>query len=121
MNNGEFFKLEVQLPSSIDTQIHFRGIQNGNKFLILQWLGSNLEGITFSDIEVKHKSFKKRIDAQGKRKYRKLHQQSGFENILNDNPTERSKQDTHQPIEDILGTQFDFGNPANVYRVFGDI
>lgn len=119
-NNGEYLRLEVQLPSSSNTQIRFRGIQKGNKFLILQWVGSCLEGVTFSDIEVKHKDFKKRIAAPGKRKYRSSHQKGEFENILNDNSTERSKQDTNQPIEDILGTQFDFGSPANIYKVFGD-
>lgn len=120
MSNSEFLKLEVQLPSDSNTQIRFRGIQKDNKFLILQWIGSDLEGIIFSDIEVKHKAFKKMIDAPGKRKYRKSHQQGSFENILNDNPTERSKQDADQPIEDILGTQFDFGNSANIHKVFGD-
>lgn len=121
MNNGDFLKLEVQLPSISNTQVHFRGIQKGNKFLILQWLGSDIEGTTFSDIEVKHKAFKKRIDAPGKRKYRNSQQQDGFENILNENPNEHSKQDTNQPVEDILGTQFDFGNPAKIHRVVGDI
>lgn len=120
-NNGEYLKIEVQLPSSNNIQIRFRGIQKGDKFLILQWLGSDLEGTTFSDVEVKHRSFKKRLVASGNRKYRYSQQQNGFENILNDNPTERSKQDTNQPVEDILGTQFDFGNHANIHKVFGDI
>lgn len=120
MNNGEFLNLEVQLPSSSNTQIRFRGIQKGNKFLILQWLGSNLEGNTFNDIEVKHKAFKKKIVAPGKRKYRSSHQQDGIEKILNDNTAERSKQDANQPIEEIVGTQFDFGNPAIIHKISGD-
>lgn len=120
VNNGEYLKLEVQLPSISNTKIRFRGIQKGNKFLILQWLGSNLEGIYFHDIEVKHKAFKKRIIAPGDRKYRNSSQQDGFENILNDNPTERSKQDANQLVEDILGTQFNFGNSAKIHKVFGD-
>ncbi|MGG2113414.1 Tn7-like element transposition protein TnsE [Lysinibacillus pakistanensis] len=120
IDNEEFLKLEIQLPSSSNTQIRFRGIQQSDKFLILQWLGSDLEGTTFSDVEIKHKAFKKRVAAPGKRKYRKSHQQASFEPILNDNPSEQSKQDANQPVEDILGTQFDFGNPANVHRVFSD-
>lgn len=120
MNNGDFLKLEVQLPNVKNTQICFRGIQKGNKFLILQWLGSNLEGTSFSDVEVKHKAFKKRIDAPGKRKYRNSQQKNDFENVLNANPNERSKQDTNQPVEDILGTQFEFGIPANIHKLFGD-
>lgn len=120
-NSGEFLKLEVELPSSSDTQIRFRGIQNDDKFLILQWLGSNLEGTTFSDIEVKHNAFKKRVTAQGKRKHRKSYQQTTFEEILNDNTAERSKQDANQPVEELVGTQFDFGNPATIHKVFGDI
>lgn len=120
-NNGEFLKLEVELPSSKDTQISFRGIQKGNKFLILQWLGSNLEGTTFSDIEVKHKAFKKRVAAQCKRKHRKSYQQNAFEKVLNDNTAERSKQDANQPVEELIGTQFDFGNSATIHKVFGDI
>ncbi len=120
MNNGDFLKLEVQFPSSSNTQVRFRGIQKDNKFLILQWLGSDLEGTSFSDVEVKHKAFKKRIDAPGKRKYRNSQQKNDFENILNAHPNERSKQDANQPVEDILGTQFDFENPAKVHRVFGD-
>lgn len=121
MKNMEYLKLEVQLPSSKNTLISFRGIKKENKFLILQWLGSNIEGTIFSDIEVKHKAFKKRIAAQGKRKYRKSFQQNAFETILNDNTAKRSKQDTNQPVEEILGTQFDFGNPATIHKLFGDI
>lgn len=120
INNWDFLKLEVQLPSSSNTQVRFRGIQKDNKFLILQWLGSDLEGTTFSDIEVKHKAFKKKIDAPGKRKYRNSQQKNDFENVLNANPNERSKQDANPPVEDILGTQFDFGNPANIHKLFGD-
>ncbi|MCE4951027.1 hypothetical protein [Staphylococcus hominis] len=52
---------------------------------------------------------------------RNSQQQDGFENILNENPNEHSKQDTNQHVEDILGTQFDFGNPAKIHRVVGDI
>lgn len=121
MNNGDFLKLEVQLPNVKNTQICFRGIQKGNKFLILQWLGSNLEGTSFSDVEVKHKAFKKRIAAQGKRKHRKSYQQTTFEEILNDNTAERSKQDANQPVEELVGTQFDFGNLATIHKVPGDI
>lgn len=120
-SSGEFLKLEVELPSSSDPQIRFRGIQIGNKFLILQWLGSNLEGTTFNDIEVKHKAFKKRVPAQGKRKHRKSYQQNAFERVLNDNTAERSKQDANQPVEELVGTQFDFGNPATIHKVPGDI
>lgn len=119
-NSGEFLKLEVELPSSNDTQIRFRGIQNGDKFLILQWLGSNLEGTTFSDIEIKHKAFKKRVAAHGKRKHRNSYQQNALEEILNDNMAERSKQNANQPVEELIGTQFDFGNPANIHKIFGD-
>lgn len=121
MNNGDFLKLEVQIPNVKNTQICFRGIQKGNKFLILQWLGSNLEGTSFSDVEVKHKAFKKRIAAQGKRKHRKSYQQTTFEEILNDNTAERSKQDANQPVEELVGTQFDFGNLATIHKVPGDI
>lgn len=121
MNKRDFLKLEIQLPSSKNTQISFRGIRKGNKFLILQWLGSNIEGTIFGDIEVKHKAFKKRIVSQGKRKYRKSFQQNAFETILNDNMVKRSKQDTNQPVEEIFGTQFDFGNPATIHKLFGDI
>lgn len=120
-SSREFLKLEVELPSSSDTQIRFRGIQNGNRNLILQWLGSNLEGTTFSDIEVKHKAFKKRIAAHGKRKHRKSYQQTTFEEMLNDNTAERSKQDANQPVEELVATQFDFGNPATIHKVHGDI
>ena len=119
-SNGEFLKLELELPSSTDTHINFRGIQNGNKFLILQWLGSNMEGTTFSDIEVKHKAFKKRVVAHGKRKYRNSYEKDGVEKILNDNTAERSKQDANQTVEVIVGTQFDFGNPATIHKLFGD-
>lgn len=119
-SNREFLKLELELPSGNDTHINFRGIQNGNKFLILQWLGSNMEGTTFSDIEVKHKAFKKRVVAHGKRKYRNSYEQDGTEKILNDNTAERSKQDANQPVEEIVGTRFDFGNLATIHKLFGD-
>ncbi|MFS3930874.1 Tn7-like element transposition protein TnsE [Priestia flexa] len=115
-----YLKLEVQLSNIADTNIQFRGMQNGNKFLILQWLGADLEGTTFSDIEVKHKAFKKKIAAPGDRKYRKSFKQDEFENILNDDINERSKQDANQQVEDITGTQFGFENLANIHKVFGD-
>lgn len=119
-NNGRYLRLEVQLPSSSNTQIRFRGLQNGNKFLILQWLGSDLEGTYFNDIEIIHKAFKKRIYAPADRKYRNSQSKDGFESILNDDSNERSRQDTNQPVGNILGTQFDFGNPATIHKVFGD-
>lgn len=115
-----YLKLEVELPNIADTNIQFRGIQNGNEFLILQWLGSDLEGITFSDIEVKHKAFKKKVAAPGGRKYRKSFKQDEFENILNDDINECSKQDANQQVEEITGTQFGFENIANIHKVFGD-
>lgn len=118
--NNEELKLETRLPDIINTNIQFRGIQKGDKFLILQWLGSDLEGTIFNDIEVKHKAFKKRISAPGDRKYRKSFKQSEFESILNDDPAKRSKQDGNQPVEDLSSTQFDFGNLANIHKVFGD-
>ncbi|PLR80077.1 hypothetical protein CVD25_22540 [Bacillus canaveralius] len=116
----EYLKLEVKLPEIDNTYIQFRGIQKGNKVLILQWLGSDMEGTTFTDIEVKHKAFKKKIPALGKRKYRKSFKQDAIENILNDNPTERSKQDANQQVQDLQSTQFQFKNLANVHKVYGD-
>lgn len=119
-SNRNYFKLELNLPNMARTHIQFRGIQKGNKFLILQWLGSNLVGITFSDIEVKHKSLKKTVVTTGNRKYRKSFKQDEFENILNDDINERSKQDANQQVEEITGTQFGFENIANIHKVFGD-
>lgn len=120
IDNKEFLKLEIQLPRSSNTQIRFRGIQQSDKFLILQWLGSDLEGTTFSDVEIKHKAFKKRVAVSGGRKYRKSFKQDEFDNILNDDVNECSKQDVNQQVEEIVGTQFDFCNPANIHKVFGD-
>lgn len=114
----EYLKLEVQLPDILNTHIRFRGIQKGNKFLILQWLGSDLEGTTFTDIEVKHKAFKKRIAAPGERKYRKSFKENAVGNILNDDLTERSKQDANQQVQDIKSTQFQLGPPANIHKVY---
>lgn len=54
--------------------------------------------------------------AHGKRKYRKSYQHKEFEK---DNITERSKQDANQPVEEMVGTQFDFGNPATIHKLFG--
>ncbi|WP_090835364.1 Tn7-like element transposition protein TnsE [Bacillus mycoides] len=119
-SNTEYLKIEVRLPDVFNTHIQFRGMQKGDKFLILQWLGSDLEGTTFTDIEIKHKAFKKRIAAPGKRKYRKSFKQDEVKNILNDVPAERSKQDANQRVEDIPSTQFNFGNPANVHKIHGD-
>lgn len=119
-SNRNYLKLELNLPNMAKTHIQFRGIQKGNKFLILQWLGSNLAGITFSDIEVKHKAFKKTVIKTGNRKYRKSFKQDEFENILNDNVNEHSKQNAHQQVEEIKGTQFEFESTANIHKVFGD-
>ncbi|MGD6834417.1 Tn7-like element transposition protein TnsE [Sutcliffiella halmapala] len=120
VNNNEELKLKVRLPDILNTHIQFRGIQKGDKYLILQWLGSDMEGTTFTDIEVKHKAFKKRIDAPGERKYRKSLKEDAVENILSNDPTKRSKQDANQPIEDLQSTHFQFGIIANVHKVYGD-
>ncbi len=114
----EYLKLEVQLPDILNTHIRFRGIQKGDKFLILQWLGSDLEGTTFTDIEVKHKAFKNRIVAPGERKYRKSFKEDAVGIILNDDLTERSKQDANQQVQDIKSTQFQLGPPANIHKVY---
>ncbi|MBB6447892.1 Tn7-like element transposition protein TnsE [Bacillus benzoevorans] len=116
----EYLNLEVQLPEIFNTQIRFRGIQKGNKFLILQWLGSDMEGTTFTDIKVKHKAFKKRIAAPGKRKYRKSFKEDTTENLLNDDSTKRSKQDANQQVQDIPSTQLQFNNLAQVHKIYGD-
>ncbi|MGG0718917.1 Tn7-like element transposition protein TnsE [Robertmurraya massiliosenegalensis] len=119
-SNKEYLRLEVRLSDIFNTHIQFRGLQNDDKFLILQWLGSDMEGTTFTDIEVKHKAFKQRIAAPGKRKYRKSFKQDEVENILNDNHAERSKQDANQQEQEIQSTQFQFGKLAAVHKVFGD-
>lgn len=119
--NNEYLKLEIQMPEIFNAFIRFRGIQKGDKYLILQWLGSDMEGTTFTDIEVKHKAFKKRIAAPGKRKYRQSLKEDAIENILNDDHTKRSKQDANQQVQDIPSTKLQFKNLANVHKTYGDI
>lgn len=116
--NNEYLKLEAQLPAVLNTFIRFRGIEKDNKYLILQWLGSKMEGTTFTDIEVKHKAFKKRIAAPGNRKYRKSLKENDGEKVLNEDATQRSKQDSNQEVVDLTSTQLQFGQLAIVQRIY---
>ncbi|OSX93864.1 hypothetical protein BTJ45_01928 [Bacillus mycoides] len=118
MNNQQL-KLEVSLPSVLDTFVRFRGINKGNNYLMLEWLGSDMAGTTFTDIEVKHKAFKKLVGAQGKRKYRKSIKENDGEKVLNEDLEKRSKQDADQQVVDMPSTQLQFENIPNVHKVYG--
>lgn len=117
--NNQYLKLEIHLPSVLDTFVRFRGVNKGNDYLILEWLGSDMEGAIFKDIEVMHKAFKKRIDAQEKRRYRKLPKENHSEKVLNEEIDERSKQDANQQVMDISSTQLQFQSVPNVHKIYG--
>ncbi|MEC4695285.1 Tn7-like element transposition protein TnsE [Bacillus anthracis] len=118
LSNQQELKLEVNLPAIPDVFIRFRGIEKDNNYLILEWLGSDMAETLFTDIEVKHKAFKKQVTAPEKRKYRKSIQDTG-EKVLNENANNRSKQDINQPITDISGAQLQFKNAPKVHKVYG--
>ncbi|MFK9095170.1 Tn7-like element transposition protein TnsE [Bacillus salipaludis] len=117
--NNDYLKIEVHLPAVLNAFIRFRGIKKDNKYLILQWLGSDMEGTTFTDIEVKHKAFKKGIAAPGQRKYRKSIKEDDGEKVLNEDNEKRSKQDANQQVVDTPSTQLQFDNLADVHKVYG--
>ncbi|KAB7676422.1 Tn7-like element transposition protein TnsE [Bacillus sp. B1-WWTP-T-0.5-Post-4] len=118
LSKQQELKLEVNLPVNPDVFIRFRGIEKDNNYLILEWLGSDMAETPFTDIEVKHKAFKKQVTAPEKRKYRKSIQDTG-EKVLNENVNNRSKQDINQPITDVSGTQLQFKNAPKVHKIYG--
>ncbi|HDR7257775.1 TPA: hypothetical protein QCX12_001410 [Bacillus paranthracis] len=118
LSNQQELKLEVNLPAIPDVFIRFRGIEKDNNYLILEWLGSDMAETLFTDIEVKHKAFKKQVTASEKRKYRKSIQDTG-EKVLNENANDRSKQDINQSITDVSGTQLQFKNALKVHKIYG--
>ncbi|WP_433948075.1 Tn7-like element transposition protein TnsE [Bacillus tropicus] len=116
LSKQQELKLEVNLPANPDVFIRFRGIEKDNNYLILEWLGSDMAEIPFTDIEVKHKAFKKQVTAPEKRKYRKSIQDTG-EKVLNENANNRSKQDANQLAIDLPATQLQFKSIPKVYQI----
>ncbi|EMA6344098.1 Tn7-like element transposition protein TnsE [Bacillus cytotoxicus] len=118
LRDQQELKLEVNLPANSDVFIRFRGIEKANGYLILEWLGSDMAEPPFTDIQVKHKAFKKQVAASGKRKYRKSIQDTG-EKVLNENANNRSKQDANQPVTDVSSTQLQFKRAPKVHKIYG--
>ncbi|CUB11617.1 hypothetical protein BN2127_JRS1_03403 [Bacillus cereus] len=117
LSKQQELKLEVNLPANPDVFIRFRGIEKDNNYLILEWFGSDMAETPFTDIEVKHKAFKKQVTAPEKRKYRKSIQDTG-EKVLNENANNRSKQDANQLVTDVSSTQLQFKSAPKVHKIY---
>jgi hypothetical protein len=120
MANGINLKgipLEMIVPHTDEFNLTVRGIQRIDEILILEWLASDLADPPFTEINIQHKSFKKRVYTAEKRKRRLSKQEQSQEHVLNENNGERSREDTNQPVIDLEPTQIAFRQSTIINRI----
>lgn len=62
--------LEMTMPNTDEFNLTVRGMQRKDEILILKWLASDLADPTFKELNIQHKSVKKRIYTPNKKKKR---------------------------------------------------
>ncbi len=120
MANGLNLKgipLEMTMPGTDEFNLTVRGLRKNDEILILEWLASDLADPPFKELNIEHKSIKKRLYTPDKRKKRLSKQNQSQEHVLNENNGERSREDTNQPVIDIEPTQIAFRQSTIVNRI----
>ncbi|KYC88498.1 hypothetical protein B4102_4030 [Heyndrickxia sporothermodurans] len=120
MANGINLKgipLEMTMPNTNEFNLTVRGMQRIDEILILEWLASDLADPPFTEINIQHKSVKKRVYTAEKRKNRLSKQEQSQEHVLNENNGERSREDANQPVIDLEPTQMAFRQSTIVNRI----
>jgi len=110
-------QMEVVIPKMKDFQLTGRGLKQNNEILILEWIGSDIANPPFRELELRHKSIKKRIYSSDQRKMRISNKDKNGEYELNENNGERSREDTNQPVIETDPTQIAFRHKPIVNRV----
>ncbi|MFJ6209198.1 Tn7-like element transposition protein TnsE [Lysinibacillus sp. NPDC092081] len=108
---------EVVIPKMLDFRLTARGIKQNNEVLILEWIGSDIANPPFRELELRHKSIKKRIYSSDKRKMRISNKDKDGEYELNENNGERSREDTNQLVIETDSTQLAFRHLPIVNRI----
>lgn len=109
--------LEMTMPHTDAFNLTVRGLRKNNEILILEWLASDLADPPFKELNIQHKSIKKRLYTPDKRKKRLSKQKQSQEYVLNENNGERSREDVNQPVIDIESTQIAFRQSTIVNRI----
>ncbi|MCM3325008.1 Tn7-like element transposition protein TnsE [Cytobacillus kochii] len=120
MANGINLKgvpLEMTMPHTDAFNLTVRGLRRNDEILILEWLASDLAYPPFKELNIQHKSIKKRLYTPDKRKKRLSKQEQSQEHVLNEINGERSGEDANQPVIDIEPTQMAFRQSTIVNRI----
>ncbi|MEH7355404.1 Tn7-like element transposition protein TnsE [Neobacillus drentensis] len=120
MANGLNLKgipLEMTMPHTVEFNLTVRGLQQMDEILVFEWLASDLAVPPFKELDIQHKSIKKRLYTPDKRKKRLSKQEQSQEHVLNENNGERSREDANQPVIDIEPTQMAFRQSTIVNRI----
>ncbi|WP_299091097.1 Tn7-like element transposition protein TnsE [uncultured Metabacillus sp.] len=120
MINGPNLKgtpMKMAMPDTDEFNLTVRGLRKNNEILILEWLASDLADPPFKELNIQHKSIKKRLYTPDKRKKRLSKMEQSQEHVLNENNGERSREDANQPVIDIEPTQIAFRQSTIVNRI----
>lgn len=120
MANGIHLKgipLEMTMPHTDEFNLTVRGMQRKDEILILEWLASDLADPPFKELDIQHKSIKKRLYTPDKRKKRLSKLEQSQEHVLNEINGERSREDANQPVIDIEPNQMAFRQSTIVNRI----
>ncbi|PLR75789.1 hypothetical protein CU633_19070 [Bacillus sp. V3-13] len=117
MANPKGIPLQLTMPNTDKFSLTARGIQGKDEVLIFEWLASDLADPPFTEINIQHKSVKKRVYTAEKRKKRLSKQEQSQEHVLNENNGERSREDANQPVIDLEPTQMAFRQSTIVNRI----
>ncbi|MFD1412241.1 MULTISPECIES: Tn7-like element transposition protein TnsE [Oceanobacillus] len=109
--------MEMTMPDTDEFNLTVRGLRKNDEILILEWLASDLADPPFKELNIKHKSIKRRLYTPDKRKKRLSKQNQPQEHVLNENSGERSREDANQPVIDIELTQIAFRQSTIVNRI----
>ncbi|WML42639.1 Tn7-like element transposition protein TnsE [Neobacillus sp. PS3-40] len=115
--NSRGIPIEVVIPKIFNFQLTVRGVIQNNEVLILEWIGSDIADPPFRELELHHKSIKKRIYSPEKRKKRVSNSNKEEEFELNENDGERSREDTNQMVIEADPTQMAFRHSPTVNRI----
>lgn len=100
--------MEMTMPDTDEFNLTVRGLRKNDEILILEWLASDLADPPFKELNIQHKSIKKRLYTPDKRKKRLSKMEQSQDHVLNENNGERSREDANQPVIDIEPTQIAF-------------
>jgi len=115
--NSRGIPIEMAIPKLFNFLLTIRGIIQNNEVLILEWIGSDIADPPFRELDLQHKSIKKRIYSPEKRKKRFSNSNKEEEFELNENNKERSREDINMTVIEMNPTQIAFRHLPIVNRL----